>query len=216
MDFNKTVDLIIRDLEEAREIIDDLKNYPGVPVIQIEMAKSKCRNAAEVIALFKEKQDRPGTEVRSQKSEVKSLKSEARSPKKDFENPKPEITINEPLTASREPVTGIIADTFDSLPDSLNEKLGSLRDDNDVPDYLKSKPLANLSQAIGINDRFLFIRELFDGNSETYSQAIIKIDEAKSLSDAKALMLSYTGDKSECEAGIQLLDLVKRKFPGDE
>lgn len=216
MDFNKTVDLIIRDLEEAREIIDDLKNYPGVPVIQIEMAKSKCRNAAEVIALLKEKQTSPKTEVQSPKTEVRRPKSEASSPKKESENPKPEITINEPVTASREPVTGIIADTFDSLHDSLNEKLGSMRDDKDVPDYLKSKPLENLSQAIGINDRFLFIRELFNGNSESYSQAIIKIDEAESLSDAQALMLSYTGDKGGSEAGRQLLDLVKRKFPGDE
>jgi len=216
MDFNKTVDLIIRDLEEAREIIDDLKNYPGVPVIQIEMARSKCRNAAEVIALLKEKQNPPKTEDRRPKTEVKSPKSETSSPMKDYENPKPEITINEPIAASREPVTGIFADIFDSLTDNLNEKLGSLRDDNDVPDYLKSKPLVNLSQAIGINDRFLFIRELFNGNSESYSLAIIKIDEAKSLSDAKALMLSFTGDKSESEAGMQLLDLVKRKFPADE
>ena len=53
MDLNKTLDLIIRDLEEAREIIDDLKNYRDVPAIQIEMAKSRIRNAAEVISLFK-------------------------------------------------------------------------------------------------------------------------------------------------------------------
>jgi hypothetical protein len=119
--------------------------------------------------------------------------------------------------AEREPVAGgIIADTFDNMHDSLNEKLGSLRDDKDVTDYLKSKPLANLSQAIGVNDRFLFIREIFNGNSESYSQAIIKIDEAKDLSAAKELMQSYAGDKVETEAGKQLLDLVKRKFPSDE
>ncbi len=193
MDFNKTVDLIIRDLEEAREIIDDLKNYPGVPVIQIEMAKSKCRNAAEVIALLKEKQTSPKTEVRRQKTEVKSLKSEAISPKKNYENSKPEITINEPVAASPKPQAPkpkpdveersdeiprsgpVLSLThFDNLHDSLNEKLGSLRDDNDVPDYLKSKPLANLSQAIGINDRFLFIRELFNGNSESYQSGNYK------------------------------------------
>jgi hypothetical protein len=42
MDFKATVDLIIKDLDEAREIIDDLKNYPGVPHLQVELAKSKC------------------------------------------------------------------------------------------------------------------------------------------------------------------------------
>ena len=53
MDFNATIDLIIKDLNEAREIIDDLKKYPGVPALQVELAKSKCKSAGEVIALLK-------------------------------------------------------------------------------------------------------------------------------------------------------------------
>jgi hypothetical protein len=57
MDFNATIDLIIKDLDEAREIIDDLKKYPGVPVFQVELAKSKCKSAGEVIALLKSLRD---------------------------------------------------------------------------------------------------------------------------------------------------------------
>ena len=53
MDLNSTIDIIIRDLNEAREIIDDLKKYPGVPELQVELAKSKCKSASEIIALFK-------------------------------------------------------------------------------------------------------------------------------------------------------------------
>jgi hypothetical protein len=197
MDFNKTVDLIIRDLEEAREIIDDLKNYPGVPAIQIEMAKAKCRNAAELIALFKDQPPLPKTD------------------------PEKEVIVSvpvkkEPVTVSRNQEAGIIADTFENLPDSLNTRLGSLRDDDQIPDYLKTKSLLNLSQSIGINDRFLFIRELFNDNSESFNQALSGIDEAKSLAEAKALIKSYAGEKYETETGKQFLDLVKRKFPGNE
>ena len=67
MDFNATIDLIIRDLEEAREIIDDLKKYPGVPVLQVELAKSKCKAAGEVIALLKtiKESESPRPEARS-------------------------------------------------------------------------------------------------------------------------------------------------------
>lgn len=202
MDFNKTVDLIIRDLEEAREIIDDLKNYPEVPEIQIEMAKSKIRNAAEVISLFKslkiderrEEIPRSGTEDRSVRAES-PLRSESR---------KPEVRRPTPLSNEPEPVvrdiSAIVADRFSDLHDSLHEALG----------------LADLSKAIGINDRFLFIRDLFDGNSDSYNQAISKIDEAQSFSDARALMITLAGDKSESDAGKQFLDLVKRKFPGNE
>lgn len=57
MDFNATIDLIIKDLDEARRIIDDLKKYAGVPALQVELAKSKCKSAAEVISLLKEMSD---------------------------------------------------------------------------------------------------------------------------------------------------------------
>ena len=202
MDFNKTVDLIIRDLEEAREIIDDLKNYPEVPAIQIEMAKSKIRNAAEVISLFKSLKPEDGR----RKTEDRGPKTEDRRPKTEDKCPEPEARHQKPLSDEPDPAvkniseSAILADRYNDLHDSLNETIG----------------LVNLSKAIGINDRFLFIRELFDGNSDSYNQAISKIDEAQSFSDARALMITLSGDKSESEAGKQLLDLVKRKFPGNE
>ena len=54
MDLNATIDIIIKDLNEVREIIDDLKKYQGVPALQVELAKLKCKSVAEVIALLKD------------------------------------------------------------------------------------------------------------------------------------------------------------------
>jgi copper chaperone CopZ len=202
MDFNTTVDLIIKDLNEAREIIDDLRNYPGVPSLQVELAKSKCKSAAEVIALLKNIQGQPVAEAKK---------------KPEASHPSFVITADE-IPSNKKKVTesAIVADTFSHLPNSLNEQLGNLRDDNDVSDILKTKPLTNLSDAIGVNDKFLFIRELFNGNPESYNQAISKLDDAASLADAKAVIMSYTDNDAENEAVRQLLDLVKRKFPADE
>jgi copper chaperone CopZ len=202
MDFNTTIDLIIKDLNEAREIIDDLRNYPGVPSLQVELAKSKCKSAAEVIALLKNIQGQPVAEAKK---------------KPEAGRPSFVITVDEiPFNKKKVTESAIVADTFSHLPNSLNEQLGNLRDDNDVSDILKTKPLTNLSDAIGVNDKFLFIRELFNGNPESYNQAISKLDDAASLADAKAVIMSYTDNDAENEAVRQLLDLVKRKFPVDE
>ena len=57
MDFNSTIDIIIKDLDEARAIIDDLKKYEGVPALQVELAKSKCKSAGDIIALLKTMSD---------------------------------------------------------------------------------------------------------------------------------------------------------------
>jgi hypothetical protein len=67
-----------------------------------------------------------------------------------------------------------------------------------------------------VNDKFLFIREIFDGNKDAYTQAISRLDNAESLTDARAVIMSYTGDSNENEAVIQLLDLVKRKLTSNE
>ena len=195
MDFNATIDLIIKDLDEAREIIDDLKKYPGVPVLQIELAKSKCKSAGEVIALLKSLRDNMPVLITLPPVEKKEESKKA--PKKASES-------------------AIIADKFSHLSNRFNEQLGSMKSDDDISDILKTKPLTNLSEAIGVNDKFHFIREIFEGNKDAYIQAISRLDHAESLKDARAVIMSYTGDSNENEAVKQLLNLVKRKLPSNE
>ena len=95
MDFNATIDLIIKDLQEAREIIDDLKKYQGVPVLQVELAKAKCKSAAEVIALLKQEE--------SQKMEDRRPKTEERRSETEDRRPKTEVEKTVTETASRKP-----------------------------------------------------------------------------------------------------------------
>ena len=198
MDFNATVDLILKDLNEAGEIIDDLKNYPGVPVLQVELAKSKCRSAAEVIAL------------------LKTIKHEEVRPKPEISQTSPVIKKEEPARPSGKAAeSAIIADTF-GLAEGINEQMESLRNDGNVTGTIKTKPVTNLADAIGVNDKFLFIREIFNGSPESYNQAISRLDSAQSFTDAKEIIMTCIGDKKETVVVKQLLDLVKRKFPANE
>ena len=243
MDFNATIDIIIKDLEETREIIDDLKKYPGVPLLQVELAKSKCKSAGEVIALLKnsieaiplEQQPRLPEEKKAQsgfdfinplpeekKAQsgfdiINPLPEEKKKPDVVVENTLPPVIKKEALKKipKKNPESAIIADKFSHLSNRFNEQLGSLKSD-DLTGILKTKPLTNLSEAIGVNDRYLFIREIFDDNKDIYNQAITRLDNAESLTDARAIIMSYTGDSNENEAVKQLLDLVKRKLSSNE
>jgi len=238
MDFNATIDLIIKDLDEAREIIDDLKKYPGVPALQVELAKSKCKSAGEVIALLKSLRDNTPIvreePVEPQQQKQIQLPEEKKTPARSVKiNPlleeKKKETIPVEITPppvvkkeeskkipKKEPESTIIADKFSHLSNRFNEQLGRLKNDDDVSDILKTRPLTNLSEAIGVNDKFLFIREIFKGNKDAYTQAISRLDSAESLMDARAVIMSYTGDSNENEAVKQLLDLVKRKLLSNE
>ena len=204
MDFKSTIDLIIKDLNEASEIIDDLKKYPGVPALQVELAKSKCKSAGEVIALLKNM------------SEFAPVNQEPITEKRV---PAPPITPAGKKSELKEsvkkpPSVPIVADKFGHIDDHYKEnpEIGK----KEVSKHLKSKPVTILSEAIGINDKFIFIREIFDGNKDVYIQAISRLDKAENLQDAKAIIMSYTGEKPENEAVEQLLDLVKLKLPDNE
>jgi hypothetical protein len=235
MEFNATIDLIIRDLEEAVKIIDDLKKYPGIPVLQVELAKAKCKSAGEVIALLKtmdlnstpvllgsvqkviEPEEQP---VAEKKKAGKTTKQEPPDEPVKIETPPAEAIISpiinhiEPThTSPAEHTTSVIGDTFSHLSARFNEQQVIRKTEDEL---FKSKPLSSLSEAIGINDRFLFVREIFDGKNDAYSQAIARLDKAENVSDARAVIMSYTGDNKENEAVKQLIELVKRKLHSNE
>jgi hypothetical protein len=237
MDLNSSLDIIIKDLKEAREIIDDLRNYKGVPLLQVELAKSKCRNAEELIALLKtimpqaekeEPEKAPAPEPRHVAPRKETLieisDEEPEKPAAVKEIPEP-VKKEEMVTV----VTGVVkqvpeqvhekrhekaifADSFPDRHDSLNEQLGSSRREEDFAASIKSRPVNNLDEAIGVNDKFLFIREIFRGDQSSYSAALDKLNMAENISDARAIVMSYTGEGDESEAVKLLLDIVKRKF----
>ena len=245
MDFNATIDLIIKDLNEASRIIDDLKNYPGVPELQVELAKAKCRSAGEVIALLKtlkhpaadqktiqipervvkevpqaekrapepEMKFQPVAPPEVKKAPVKPVK--ARQEEEEREK-KTEIKSAPEKSESVKQGSSIIADRFSNMSARINEQIGTRKSEDDVTEIIKSKHINSLNAAIGINDRFLFIREIFDGNRDAYEQAISRLELIESEADAKAVIISYTGSNTENEAVKQLLDLVRRKLSPNE
>ena len=270
MDFNTTIDIIIKDLREAREIIDDFKNYPGIPEIQVELAKSKCKSAEEIIALLKtmktsaplkmseksaqlpakEKQKKLNPEPSEKEivSEISHSEILSESAGKtdlfeisDEEGPEPEAGKTDSAEKRKNTITNItenlsketetptwsksadkttesntIADKFSGASGMLHEQLGATKSEDDISSKHKLLPVDDLGEAIGVNDKFLFIREIFNGNQASFLEAISKLNKTENLADAKAIIMSYTGDSEENEAIKQLLDLVKRKLGSDE
>jgi hypothetical protein len=251
MDFDTTIDLIIKDLTEAGEIIEDLKKYPGIPMIQAELAKMKCKSAADVISLLKQ---HSGEYTKPQQPAMNKETNIINSDNKPFMEeeiitllPDKKETIIEPLTCNSTDDIGIekpenisiseskeekhevifeeitisdpekkseatiVADKFSHLSNRFNEQLGSLKDNDNITDILKIKPSSSLTDVIGINDRFLFIREIFDNSKETYDKIISQVDDANSMAEAKGIIMKYIEGKEETEAVNQLLELIKRK-----
>jgi len=106
--------------------------------------------------------------------------------------------VKEEKNPKTDPVkTGILADKLgqsDFLP--INETLALRKTANDLSSKLQTAPLDSISSGIGLNDKFLFIRELFKSDNVLYNNTIKQLDTMDSLEEA--------------------LDFINRKFDWNE
>lgn len=72
-------------------------------------------------------------------------------------------------------------------------------------------PVTSLQSAIGINDRFLFTRELFDGDAKAFSEVIRKLDSMTGIHEAAGYLREHF-KWTKTETSLKFIDLVKRRF----
>jgi len=130
-------------------------------------------------------------------------------------NPEPERVIphHPEVHESKPPKTA-----FDLFSEGSHSTLADrLRDSSEkrVADRLQENKVLDLRTTIGINDKFLFINELFDGNMRIYDEGVNKLNECQTLAQADLLLLDlkivYNWD-SESPTVKKFVDLVRRKF----
>jgi len=106
----------------------------------------------------------------------------------------------------------IIAEKFQKSKQFINETLAKEKNHKDISTKMQSKPISDISSSIGLNDKFLFIKELFDGNNETYLQTIDYLNKAVEL-DPTIKYLEGKFDWDMDDPTVQkLTDLIKRKL----
>lgn len=98
---------------------------------------------------------------------------------------------------------------------SLNDVLIEQKKENMLADKLRQSKVEDLSKAIGINDKFLYIKELFKNDGENFSQAITTLNNCTTIEEAmdELYMLSrYYAWDLDSDTYASFFDLVNRKF----
>ena len=243
MDLKSAINIILRDLQEARDLIDDLRNKPDLPDLQIELAKSKCKSAEELIRLIGELISLPGAAEKIEFEKEEKAESAVKDEQPDnfvdndilnldeepesgvtnemeeSEVPAPDI-VHEHLPPSQDnddtiehskekKSEKIVADRFTHLANRINEKVG---DSKKAEGKTRSLPVTDLNRAIGINDRFYYIRELFNGQEDAFRHTIDKLNSAGSKEEATTILSEAVKDLADSEPAHQLIELVERKL----
>lgn len=122
----------------------------------------------------------------------------------------PEIKIDQVYHAE---VT--VETTTSTQKRSLNDLLTEKKEDNSLNTKFQNAKIVDLTKSISINDKFLFIKELFRNRGEEFSQSIQALNNCRDIEEAFGVMEKlkkhYFWD-STSPAYLALCDLVRRKF----
>ena len=132
-----------------------------------------------------------------------------------------EDTPKEPEPIVEQPTTSLYGSFFEKddmgFEMSTNETLGErmMGDDNSLAARYQQAPVNDLKKVIGINDKFLFVNELFGGSMEKYNKSIENLNDLKTLNGAMIYLNELKVElqwNSSNEAYKKLVSLVNKKF----
>lgn len=103
-----------------------------------------------------------------------------------------------------------------TLADAIAPAATTLADTIAAPaalaDEMHHTPISSLREGIGLNDKFLMIRDLFDGDGEAYEEAITALDALPTLDDCMIHIIENYAWNPDSEGSKFIMQLLDRKL----
>jgi hypothetical protein len=188
---------------------------PGAAVRGIQGIKQKEEPVEEekIIEVLK-------VDEKEIEEELEEIKRNAEAKNQMSINAKPVLMFDPiedvPTLTHQTPLPGTQKNINESAtrPESLNERLKQSK--IELSDMLTEAPVRDLKKAIGVNDRFLFINELFRGDEAAYERSIKTINNFSIYPEAQYWIereLKIKIGWKETDPIVNQFDqLVKRRF----
>ncbi len=157
-----------------------------------------------VIEKFKEK----ASEIAAAASIIDSIKTPAETPAPQVMPPTfvPPAQPEPALVAEKEEVSEPVPE-----PTPIPEPRPVVNAEGPVAPH-QSQPAVDITSAFSINDRFLFQRELFDGNKEKYDDAIAVMQRLADIDKIKEFMTDVLALDRSNEVVKEFIRLIEQSF----
>lgn len=185
------------------------------PSLRAETAEAEVDGAGAgetVPEQYAEEEENPFVEV-----QLDAVGGDASEPASEESEPEePETTGNVP-TAGPFVQSPVAAEGGAVLGEVINHDVRTLADTIAPPrdmasEIARSEPVTDLRRAIGINDRFLMIRDLFGGDADAYEQAITELDGFHDLDECMIYIAENFAWNSSSDGARFLMELLERKY----
>lgn len=135
------------------------------------------------------------------------------------ETPKPVIekkqTTPQPPAPKPEPPKETLNPVQKPQQRSLNDLFNEQREDRSISSQYQHAKVGDLTKAISINDKFIYIKELFHNRGEDFSASIRLLNECNTLEESfdclEQLKQKFFWD-TKSDAYLSFCDLLRRKY----
>lgn len=127
---------------------------------------------------------------------------------------KTEEPVEPPRPEAKAPVSdkSILADKFGNGPARVSDKLPGINPGSDLSTRINAKPVTDINDAIGLNDKFFYIRELFGGNGQVFSEVVKNLNNTASMDEARKVIKSSAAEGYNHDAMNLFIEIVARKL----
>jgi len=95
---------------------------------------------------------------------------------------------------------------------SVNDIISA--DFSNLEHKLSNRSVTSIQSAIGINDRFQYIRELFEGSADNFGKTVADLDSMNDIKEAVNYLQTHFKWKKN-ETSLKFVNLIKRRFPNE-
>ena len=225
----KIVAEYLHELKHFVQKIDEQKE--SVHQIELDLALEKVRGIYDILSKIKltapavmqqEKVEKVTDQATIKEDPVVMPEIKTQKEAEVIPEPVAETKIVAPELKEPEPATSLI-DLFSAstvqekqpAKKTIAEKMVEDKPVEILAEKIGKKKISGLNQAIGINEKFFFINELFDGNMKTYKEAIDNLDKFEDLTNAVDFLEQLVKDKGwdkSNEAYVMLVGFIERRF----
>jgi hypothetical protein len=197
----KELDLSFTEKEIIPEVIKEKVDEITPPIVNLEKTKEMIFDLKDV-----QKEEIKAPEVIDEKTDPPVAEVKPAKPGKKEKDHVDLFSLSDKET---------LADKFKETQKSMNDKIASGKPDKTLADKIGKSSIASLKNAIGINDKFLFINELFKGDIQEYNKTIDKLNSYSKLEECTGFLEELKGKfkwTEKPDTYQKLEDLLIRKF----
>jgi hypothetical protein len=226
MEFRNTLEILHANAEEIKQLMARLEKRNEISTIELDLILEKLRSIYDLVLDMQTSiTDKGNTEseiIQKTKPEVvpKTEVTEDKSPEQKQQDRKiaakeqieRDLKNHELQNEDKTVKSNFVSDRFKTSKPSINEELAAKAKSSEISSGQKSKPTSNITNAMGLNEKFEIINELFGGEKDKFEHTMQELNMAGSFVEAYNYLNSNFNWDMDNSYVQRILELIRRKL----